>query len=221
MKNTNTEQQQKYDPFTSLLPESMSRFPRGLYNAFPAFALKSGVIHKGYDTLARVIAEKYVNEVKVLSIEGYHGIDWNVLLRQIESELLKLNVDFKTFDIQSCLQEEKEIDRLIQPFLGGDDPLFGKRFPLGIEVFFDAMKLDALQTEISVAKDTEENKVIIVWGPGASLVELCDEIWYADIPKDCIQARARKGELKNFAADTSPTFGDLRPSVIFTRDHIL
>ena len=208
MKNTNTVQQQKYDPFTSLLPESMSRFPRGLYNAFPAFALKSGIIYKGYDTLAHMIAERCVNGVKVLSVEGYHGVDWNVLLRQIESELRKLNVDLETFDIQSCLQEEKEVDRLIQPFLGGDDPLFGKRFPLGIEVFFDAVKLNALQTEISLAKDAGVNKVIIVWGPGASLIELYDEVWYVDIPKDSIQFRARKNGLNNFAGSIKPAFGE-------------
>lgn len=208
MKNTKTEQQQKYDPFTSLLPESMSRFPRGLYNAFPVFALKSGIIYKGYDTLAHMIAERNVNGVKVLSIEGYHGIDWNVLLRQIESELHKLNVDFKTFDIQSCLQEEKEIDRLIQPFLGGDDPLFGKRFPLGIDVFFDAVKLEGLRTEILVAKDAQESKVIIVWGPGASLIEFYDEVWYVDIPKDSIQSRARKNGLNNFAGSIKSSFGE-------------
>jgi mannose-6-phosphate isomerase class I len=197
-----------FDPFSPLVPESVSEFPRGLYNPFPVFKLTSGSIYKGFESLARRITEHRVQRVTVISIEGYHGVDWEPLIGNLGSEVEKLKTEVVSYGIHSCLKSKNVIDGYVEPFLGGDDPLFGRRFPQGIDIFFDPLKLDALRTEISVLKDSDGNRIVIIWGPGASLIEMYDFLWYIDIPKDSIQHRARNGGLKAIGGTDKLPFGE-------------
>ena len=44
------------DPFIALLPERMSKFPRGPFDTCPKFTISEGVIEKGYAALANNIS---------------------------------------------------------------------------------------------------------------------------------------------------------------------
>lgn len=80
------------------------------------------------------------------------------------------------------MKEPAEIDRLIEPYLGGDDPIFGFRTPLRLEEFFDREKLDRIRPD-----DAAQMNILI--GIGASLAGWDGLLLYIDIPKNEIQFR--------------------------------
>lgn len=41
------------------------------------------------------------------------------------------------WSVDAALRPQEEIERLVAPYLGGDDPIFGFRTPLRLEEFFD------------------------------------------------------------------------------------
>ena len=73
-------------------------------------------------------------------------------------------------------------------------------------MFFDAAKLAELRIRASIARGKAAGQLLIVIGPGSSYVELFDQIWYIDIPKDLVQEKFKQGKLNNLGTDTSVTF---------------
>jgi mannose-6-phosphate isomerase class I len=107
-----------------------------------------------------------------------------------------------------CWAAPEQIRSRIGPFLGGADPLFGKHYPMGLETFFDAEAVSRFRVELSVHRGRAAGSLAVVYGCGASLVELWDELWYADIPKDVIQELARAGSVANLGEREPVSFGD-------------
>jgi hypothetical protein len=91
------------------------------------------------------------------------------------------------------LRSESEINRLVQPFLGGDDPLFGTRFTGQLSDFFDIQKFRALRPDSKAALN-------LLYGCGASLAEWDGFLVYVDVPKNEIQFRSRAGTVQNLGA---------------------
>ena len=196
------------DPFIALLPERMNKFPRGPFDTCPKFTIRDGVIEKGYAALANIISAEMPLGLRVLVIDGYHGTNWEKFISGMNEALKDHNVIPEFIDIKSTYASEKEIDEKINAFLGGDDPIFGMHFPLGPEYLFDSKKLSELRVNASVKRGVEAKELTIIHGPGASLIELYDRLWYVDVPKDYIQERTRNGELTNLGSDRSVSFGN-------------
>ncbi|NWF89275.1 MAG: class I mannose-6-phosphate isomerase [Ignavibacteriaceae bacterium] len=196
------------DPFIALLPERMNKFPRGPFDTFPKFSINNGIIEKGYDTLAESISYAVSKGLRVLAIEGYHGSDWEKFIKALNHSLEERKVNHEFINIKSIYESESKIFEKIKPFLGGDDPLFGIHYPLGIEYLIDAEKLSELRIDTSIKRGNKAGKVTIIYGTGSSLVELYDMLWYIDIPKDYIQERARNGEIQNLGSDSAVSFGN-------------
>jgi mannose-6-phosphate isomerase class I len=194
-------------PFESPLPADASTFPRGIYDPFPAFSLSEGTIEAGYDALAERIVTAMPEGLRVLAVDGFHGVDWDGWRGGMEEALAARGVEPAWSPMTDALASPEVIEKRIAPFLGGDDPIFGTHFPLGPDVFFDAERLAAIRIEAAVARGRAAGSLAIVYGCGASLIELYDTLWYAEIPKDHLQARARAGELKNFGANAHAPFG--------------
>lgn len=196
------------DPFIALLPERIRNFPRGPFDTAPAFNLSKGKIEKGYSILAAKIALSIPQGLKVLIIDGYQGIKWDLFQANLNNAIEKKAAYIEWLNIYECLLSSDNIVKKIEPFIGGDDPLFGTHYPFGAEVFFDAEKISEFRIKASIARSDKAGKLLIIYGTGAGLLELWDELWYLDIPKDLIQEYARKSEIKNLGTDTVQPFGN-------------
>lgn len=195
------------DPFAALLPEDAHAYPRGLYDPYPAFAPSEGEITAGYDALADRVVRQMPEGLRVLVVDGYHGVDWIAFRAGLEAALGQRGVEATWEDMAACLAEPALLHARIAPFLGGGDPIFGTHFPLGPDVFFDAREVAGVRIRASIARGRAAGALTVVYGCGAGLAELWDRLWYADLPKDALQARARAGRLPNLGADEPAPFG--------------
>jgi len=196
------------DPFLSPLPEDMKKFPRGPYEIFPSFTPRTGTITSGYGELSKKILKKIPSGLRVLMIDGYHGVDWFTFLANFNENLQSHGVNADLYNMEECLKDTVEIRRHAAEFLGGNDPLFGKHYPFGMEIFFKAEKISDFRIQASIFRGDKSGRLSIFYGCGAGLLELWDELWYIDIPKDTIQFASRNGKLTNLGENRILTFGD-------------
>ena len=196
------------DPFVAPLPAEATVYPRGTYDPFPNFRIHRGEIEKGYATLARQVREAMPRGLRVLVVDGYHGVSWDVVQAGLAEALAAEGVRPSWVDMREYIRPEEEIRADIRPFLGGSDPLFGTRYPFGPEAFFDPVKLAALRIRIALARGEQSGKLLIVIGCGAGLQGLWDQLWYVDIPKDVLQAGARLRKIAPLGMRDPLPFGE-------------
>ena len=196
------------NPFISHLPESMTNFPRGLFDSFPTFTPSEGKIEKGYDKLAGIIKKNIPLGLRVLIIDGFQGVEWDNLKNDLMISLNKLKVNPGFINISGCYSQPEEINKRAEPFLGGSDPLFGTHYPFGPEIYFDASKLADLRIKASTLRGKKAGELTIIYGTGASMIELWDALWYIDVPKDYIQMLAREEKITNVGEKKILSFGE-------------
>lgn len=195
------------DIYQQPLDQNKEIYPRGPFDTHPAFALMNGVIQSGYQYLAEQISSSVTQGLRVLVIDGFHGVDWDSFCEGLGGLIEKNDTPIEWVNITSCYKREADIQQMVEPFLGGDDPIFGTHYPLGIESFIDPVALSELRIKLAHARGRLGGQTIILYGPGAGCIELWDELWYVDIPKDFLQERARAGDLTNLGQTASQTFG--------------
>ena len=171
-----------------LAPSTCPPTPPGQYDIYPAHPIGPGKIALGYDALAERIAGH-----PCAVIDGYGGVFWSRLREQLDATFVRRGVRVRWVNVQEAMRPETEIERLVQPFLGGDDPLFGTRFTGHLRDFFDPEKLCALQPDSEAALN-------IIYGCGAALAEWEGLLVYVDVPKNEIQFRSRAGTVRNLGA---------------------
>ncbi len=172
-----------------LAPVTHQPTEAGQYDVYPAFPVGDGRIGTGFDILAAQIGKH-----ERVAIDGYIGVFWDDFRDKLDAALKTQGVHAAWFDMRDSYLPEPEINALVDPFLGGDDPIFGTRFTGTLADFFDASKL---------AKFAPDNgaDVSIVYGCGAALVGWDDALLvYADLPKNEIQFRSRAGSVINLGA---------------------
>jgi len=168
-----------------LLPSSVTPTDIGKYDIYPTFPAGENKIQVGYSALATLIAQH-----QTVVIDGYGGVLWNHFRSQLEAHMIQQGIQYTWVDVQSAMKPPQEIDVMIAPFLGGDDPLFGTRYTGELRDFFDTEKLDKLSSQV----DTQT----IIYGSGAALVDVDDAfVIYVDVPKNEIQFRSRAGSIIN------------------------
>lgn len=196
------------DPFLAPLPQELTVYPRGLYDQFPTFPHSQGRIQKGYAALAEQIREEMSHGLRALVVDGYNGVAWNRVRQGLGDALVSCGVSATWVEMEAQLKTEAAIHEHFRPFLGGEDPLFGRLYPLGPEAFFDPVRLAALRARIAAARGEREGSLLVVAGCGASLVELWDRLWYIDIPKDVLQDEARRGKIAPLGVKDPVPFGE-------------
>ncbi|GAB5535560.1 MAG: hypothetical protein Rubg2KO_18090 [Rubricoccaceae bacterium] len=168
-----------------LAPATHSPAEPGQYDLYPCFPVGSGKISLGTDALA-----EHVSRHREVVIDGYGGVFWEDLRRQLDGALNARGIQATWYDVSDCLRPSEEIEALCEPFLGDDDPIFGTRFTGQLADIFDARQLDALVPD-------PDADVSIVYGCGAALAGWDGLLVYLDVPKNEIQFRSRAGSITN------------------------
>ncbi|RDY61573.1 class I mannose-6-phosphate isomerase [Flagellimonas nanhaiensis] len=182
-----SEQKRKTTQF--LVPDSVMASDKGRYDIYPCFKLDAGQIHIGYEQLA-----SYMLKHKTIVIDGYVGVFWDDLCSGLNSYFKKKGIHVRFHDVASALKESSQIDALIEPFLGGNDPIFGTRTSLDILDFFNKQDLEAIVPD-------PEAQLNIIYGPGAALCQWNAPLVYVDIPKNELQFRMRAKAIANLGAE--------------------
>jgi mannose-6-phosphate isomerase class I len=171
-----------------LMPARPRQTPVGQYNIYPGFPLGDGKIQLGFGALAERMARE-----RMVVIDGYVGIFWEDLRARLDASLRARELVVSWNNVSDALKPDTEIDAMIEPFLGGDDPIFGTRFTGTLADFFDADKLAALRPDPGA-------HLSILYGCGAALAGWQGPILYVDLPKNELQFRSRAGSVTNLGA---------------------
>jgi mannose-6-phosphate isomerase class I len=164
--------------------------PPRQYDPYPAYPLGSGLIDLGFDALAQKLAG-----AETLVIDGYPGVLLGHFRAGLDAALSARGVRAHWQLIDDALLPPEQIDQVIAPYLGGDDPLFGFRFSRSLSDFFDPDRLTALKPDPAAPLN-------IVYGTGAALAGWQGQgvLVYVDVPKNEAQFRARARSVKNIGA---------------------
>ena len=160
----------------------------GQYDLYPTHPLGDGKIFRGFNELAA----EMINHRTVI-VDGYQGVFFNDFREHIQHCFDDKGVRVNWMDVSSALKTAPEIDKMIMPFLGGEDPLFGSRTTLNIADFFDHLKLSRLIPDHSFDLN-------IAYGLGAALTGIRGLLIYIDLPKNELQFRARANSISNLGA---------------------
>ena len=138
----------------------------------------------------------------VVVVDCYPGVDATAVLAALTPELQPAVI----LRAAEALRTEEEINRLCEPFLGGDDPVFGFLGGLTMPQFFDAERLGYWGEK---ADHVEEGSVLIV-GVGATLIHEPDILVYADLTRWEIQQRQRRKEISNLGVSNAAATAGLQ-----------
>jgi mannose-6-phosphate isomerase class I len=163
--------------------------PDGHFNIYPAHPLAPGLIESGFAALARHLAahERVVTD-------GIGGVMWTDFRARLGAALDQIHVAFDWLDCSEALRPEPEIEALLAPDLGGNDPLFGKLTGRLLRDFFVNERLAELRSRVQKGRRT------LLYGTGAALVGTEGFLVYLDVPKNEIQFRSRAGSITNLGA---------------------
>ena len=131
----------------------------------------------------------------VIVVECYPGVDeaavWEALVRELNPHMTICTAD--------ALKPEAEINRLCEPFLGGDDPVFGYLSNLTLPQFFDAGCVGKFAAQIHAVV----RGLVLVAGVGASLIARGDILIYADLARWEIQQRQRRHQVSHLGVNNA------------------
>ena len=168
-----------------MLPVSKPFLTERKYDIYPSFKINDNQIFTGFETLA----EKIQAYGKV-TIDGYGGVFFDLFRIRLDNIFRKNGYNVSWINTDDLFKPEEQILEMTASFLGGNDPLFGKKTSLNLVDFFIAGKLK------SASPDTVSDINIII-GPGAALAGWEGLLIYIDIPKNEIQFRSRAGSVLN------------------------
>ena len=171
-----------------LLPEVKPNSTEGKYDIYPIYKLGENQINSGFDSLAEAISDH-----RIVILDGYVGVFYDHFREKLDESLKNKGKKTSWKKTSDYLKHPDIIENIVSPFLGGEDPLFGKRTTLTLKDFFNLNRL----TGISPDPESDINLII---GPGASLAGWKGLLVYIDIPKNEIQFRSRAGSISNLGA---------------------
>ncbi len=171
-----------------LMPATKPVEVKGKYGLYPTHSIGENKILNGFESLAAEIQSH-----KTVIIDGYIGVFFENFRKQLHEYFDEKGLIVNWIDFSDALKSEPDIDNIIAPFLGGNDPIFGTRTTLNLIDFFQTEEIRNFKLD----KNADLN---IVYGVGASLTNIEGVLIYIDLPKNEIQFRARAGSVTNLGA---------------------
>ncbi|MBN1388649.1 MAG: class I mannose-6-phosphate isomerase [Bacteroidales bacterium] len=165
-----------------ILPLKKDHIEPGNYDIYPVFSILEGKIFSSLSDLVSMLPGS-----GTVIIDGFAGILFEQVVDDIKKIFKELHKSLPEFiNIEDALLSSTEIKDAVLKFTGGDDPLFGTRTSLDIREFFNGDAINELRKEGG-------NEFRIIYGPGASLVDINAFLVYIDLPKNEVQFRSRAG----------------------------
>nr|WP_294929423.1 class I mannose-6-phosphate isomerase [uncultured Flavobacterium sp.] len=158
------------------------------YDAYPSFPIGKNKIKAGIEEFAT-----WAEQHKTITIDGYVGVFWRNIVESLGAELKKRGKTVRWFHVDTAMKSSHKLDDMLMPYLGGDDPLFGKITDKNLIDWFDSEKLKLIKPDTSA-------DINIILGCGASLAQWQGPIVYFDLPKNELQFRARAGMATNLGS---------------------
>lgn len=160
------------------------------YDILPTFPVQ-GKLSNSYHELVDHLIQNHIH-----CIDGFVGVNWETPMQHIQQEFVKRGLTARFVSIETALLPEAAIEEKVAPYLGGNDPLFGKKTPLELIAYFDTVKLATLRGMLNQATD---NEYLIFYGPGAAFLDVSGQVMYIDLPKNILIQRMRAGLAGNLA----------------------
>lgn len=165
------------------------------YDKFPSIAVPPGHADScwsGWESICSAILARTASGKALVAVECYPGVHVEEVLARLAAGLQPI----LAIDTREAFKPEAEVDAMVGPFLGGDDPVFGYLNATLQMVDFIGPEKSGELTRI-IAADSARGPVLVV-GPGASLLAPgADLLVYADMPRWEGQLRQRRGEVDN------------------------
>ena len=150
----------------------------------------------GWDAVAERLGaaiKKRAARKTVVVVECYTGVHED----EVRVELARRLEPALVVDAAKSMRSPAEVDALVAPFLGGDDPVFGFMADLALPQFFEPERLRTRQQQVEAVAAG----VVLVVGCGARLVAHGDLLVYADLARWEAQNRFRRNETGNLGAE--------------------
>lgn len=145
----------------------------------------------GWDAIASRL-KKRVDEFParrvVLAVECYPGVDESDIYQELSQRLDPLQAIATT----DAMWPPAKVDRMVDFYLGGNDPVFGYLCPLTLIHWFDAERVADLRRKIS-----DIQGLVLIVGCGATHIASADIVVYANLTRWEAQSRFRRNESSN------------------------
>ena len=167
------------------------------YDKYPSIQVPGGEGQcvRGWDAAVARLREAVAARKSartVVTVECYTG----VFVDEIVTALQERFPEALILRSSDAFLTAEEIESLVAPFNGGDDPVFGRLNGLRMEDFLDAEKTAALRHRLEGIPGT-----VFVIGNAASLIHPGDLLVYADLARWEAQLRMRRDQISNLGAD--------------------
>jgi mannose-6-phosphate isomerase class I len=185
------------------------------YDLRPSVAVPGygdSAVAEGWNEIALRLGELKPGK-RVLAVECYPGVDVGTVAAELSRRLQPSGI----FDSREVFKSSAEIDALVAPDLGGDDPVFGRWTRLRLEDFLDSTRAADLRGHLEDWSGTGTGLALVV-GPAASLLAPSGAVLvYADMPRWEGQLRQRRGEADNLGVQNR----GLKPSLQYKRSFFI
>jgi mannose-6-phosphate isomerase class I len=168
------------------------------YDKFPYISVteRTSDCPVGWQEIGQRLAGALPGSRAVFCVECYPG----VFLDGVEAALAQQLNPGLVIRSASCFKIPQEIESLVKPHLGGDDPVFGRMNGLTVQDFLDGSRI--AKAREAIRSQSQQDGLILIVGTGAALVaEKYDLLVYADIARWELTLRQRRGEIGNLGAD--------------------
>ncbi len=167
------------------------------YELFPVVAVSAdgAAVVAGWDAIAGRVgtaAAATGRKTVTIVVECYHGVDEAEVLSELSARLRPA----LTLAAAAALLPPAEIVRLVAPYLGGEDPVFGRMNDLELRQFFSPAALKTARQAVAAV----QSGLVLVVGCGARLIADGDILVYADLSRREAQLRQRRNEIANLGA---------------------
>jgi len=146
---------------------------------------------RGWDAIADRLKREFDSGNRVVVLDCYTGV-----LTDDVREKLGQRLGYTVINSESAMRSKEEILKLVEPFNGGDDPIFGLMNNLQLSQFFDNQQVAEIRRQIENSQER-----VLLCGIGAALITHGDCLILADMARWEGQLRQRRNEVSNLGLD--------------------